>query len=640
MTMNAVSMPIKVAPQPRFTWLQHRLFLGVKVSTVLLGCIALLAAFLYFYNLDAVGDGNQYYTAAVKSMLQSWYNFFFVAAEPGGSLTVDKPPLGLWLETVSAFFFGVNGFAVVLPNVLAGLASIMVIYAIVQKRHGEGAGLIAALTIAVTPVAIAAQRNNTVDGMLTFGLVLAAWAFLKATETGKLRYLWLGALLVGVGFNIKMLQAFLPLPAFFALYFLGAKAGIGRKILHLLLAFGIVLVTSLWWVAVVDLTPSDQRPYVGGTDENLMLELIVQHNGINRLLGRNGGSSSSGGRSSSNSSTTGEVGEKGILRFWQSPLSAEMSWLLPFALLGMVVLVLGHKISWPIALEHQEFVLWGGWLVTCLVFFSMADHYHAYYLVTLVPPLGVLVGITVADLWQHAQNGRGWALVVLVGAVALTVAYQWINAGQYNVQAPWLFLGIAGCVIGALVIWMPFLRCWRPVGVAVLVLSMMVVPLTWSWLTNQYGQVGRLPRAYQGTGRRSTGGGSDAQSSVNETLLAYLEANTTGVKYLVAVQSAMVGSPYVLATGRPVLYMGGFAGDIPVVSVDDVAALVAAGDLRYILGSGGGVPGGRSQNSITAWASAQCTRVQDFGTSTGGSSSRSTRRVNNGVLLYDCGAGP
>lgn len=640
MTMNATLMSVAPIPQARPGWLQRRLLPGVTVSTGLLGCIVLLAAFLHGHNLDAIGDGNQYYTAAVKSMLQSWYNFFFVAAEPGGSLTIDKPPLGLWFETLSAFFFGVNGFAVVLPNILAGVAGIAAIYAIVRKRHGEGAGLIAALTIAVTPVAIAAQRNNTVDGMLTFSLVLAAWAFLKATETGKVRYLWLGAFLVGVGFNIKMLQAFLPLPAFFGLYFLGAKMSIGRKILHLLLAFGIVLVTSLCWVAIVDLTPSDQRPYIGGTEENLVLELIVQHNGVNRLLGRGAGNGGTPARrSSSASSGTGEVGEKGILRFWSAPLSAEMSWLLPFALVGMKLLALGHKIRWPIAPEHRELVLWGGWLAACLVFFSIAGHFHAYYLVTLVPPLGALVGMTVADLGSRIQKGCGWAMTLLIGAVALTVIYQWFNVLQYNVQASWAFLGLAGCIVGAVIVWMPALRRWRPLGMVMLVLAMMIVPLTWSWLTNQYGQVGRLPRAYQGAERRSTGGG-DTQSAVNEGLLDYLVTHTTGVKYLIATQSAMVGAPYVLATGRPVLYMGGFAGDIPVVSIDDVAALVAAGDLRYILGSGGGMSGGRSQNSISTWAATQCARVEDLGTPTGGLSQRSARRVNSGVLLYDCAGSP
>ncbi|NTV65151.1 MAG: glycosyltransferase family 39 protein, partial [Oscillochloris sp.] len=171
-----------------------------------LGAVLLLAGFLRFYNLSALGEGNLYYTAGVASMLQSWSNFFFVAAEPGGSVTIDKPPLGFWLQTIAAFFLGLNGFAVMLPQIIAGLLSIVLLYHLVGRQFGRWPGVLAALALAITPVAIAADRNNTIDSLLVLALLLAAWAFIRATETGKLRHLLLGALIVGLGFNIKMLQ--------------------------------------------------------------------------------------------------------------------------------------------------------------------------------------------------------------------------------------------------------------------------------------------------------------------------------------------------------------------------------------------------------------------------------------------------
>lgn len=274
----------------RDNWLSRKTSLGLTPAGLILISIVSLSAFLHFFKLEHIGDANLYYTAAVESMLGSWHNFFFVAAEPGASVTVDKPPLGLWIEAASAFLFGVNGFAVVLPNILAGLISIPLIYHLVKKYFGTGAGLIAGLVIAITPVSIAAQRNNTMDGMLTFTLILAAWAFLKAAETDKTRFLWLGAVLVGLGFNIKMLQAFLPLPAFYALYFLGAKVGWWRKIVNLVLASLILLVVSLSWAVVVDLIPPKSRPFIGSSTDNSVMELILGHNGLNRWLGggRNG----------------------------------------------------------------------------------------------------------------------------------------------------------------------------------------------------------------------------------------------------------------------------------------------------------------------------------------------------------------
>ena len=280
---------------PPKRWLERPVIWRITPAYILLGIIMLLSLGLHFYNIQSIGDSNTYYTAAVKSMLQSWHNFFFVAAEPGGSVSVDKPPLGLWIEAAFAAVLGVSGFSVVLPNILAGVLSIPILYHLVKKYSGEEAGLIAALVLTVTPVSLAVDRNNTIDGMLILALLLSAWAFIKATETGKLHFLLLGALGVGLGFNIKMLQAFLPLPAFYALYFFGAKTSWGRKILQLGLATVVLVVVSLSWAVAVDLTPANQRPYVGSSSNNSELDLILGYNGVNRLVGMMGGQRNTGG---------------------------------------------------------------------------------------------------------------------------------------------------------------------------------------------------------------------------------------------------------------------------------------------------------------------------------------------------------
>jgi 4-amino-4-deoxy-L-arabinose transferase-like glycosyltransferase len=275
--MTTANLPIR----PSF--LKKNLFLGVTVSTVLIIVIMAFSFGLHMYNIQSIGDANAYYTAAVKSMLQSWSNFFFVAAEPGGSVTVDKPPLGLWIEAVFAYFLDVSGFSVSLPNIIAGVLGIPLLYIMVKKYMGELAGLVAAFVMAITPVFVATNRNNTMDGLLVFFLLAAAWIFIRATETGKRRWLLLGAFIVGLGFNIKMMQAFLPLPAFYALYFFGSKEGWLRKIINLGIATVLLLVVSLSWAVVVDLTPADQRPYIGSSENNTVMGLIFGHNGISRL---------------------------------------------------------------------------------------------------------------------------------------------------------------------------------------------------------------------------------------------------------------------------------------------------------------------------------------------------------------------
>src|SRR5919202_718399 len=281
--MSTLPQSMSSAESERLRW--RSLPFGLTPTSLARAGIVILAAALRFANIGAIGQSNTYYTAAVKSMLESWHNFFFAAAEPGGSVSIDKPPVAYWVQTLSVAIFGVNGFAVVLPQILAGIGSVILLFHLVRRSFGNVAGLVAAFALAVTPVAIAVERNNTPDGLLIFTLLLAAWAFIKATESRKLRFLILGAVLVGIGFNIKMMQAFLPLPAFYALYFLGSQQGWWRKIAHLGLAMLVLLPVALSWAVIVDLTPADQRPYVGSSTTNSELDLIVGYNGLQRLLG-------------------------------------------------------------------------------------------------------------------------------------------------------------------------------------------------------------------------------------------------------------------------------------------------------------------------------------------------------------------
>jgi 4-amino-4-deoxy-L-arabinose transferase-like glycosyltransferase len=662
-----------------------------------LAAIVILAAGLRFANLEAIGYGNTYYTAAVKSMLQSWHNFFFVAAEPGGSVSVDKPPLGLWLQAISAYFLGVNGFAVVLPEIIAGLLSVVLIYHLVRRSFGAAAGLLAALALAITPVVIATDRNNTIDSTLIFTLLLAAWAFIRATETGKLHHLLLGAALVGVGFNIKMLQAYLPLPAFYGLYLLGSRESLRRKAGKLVLASALLLAISLSWALVVDLTPASQRPYGGSSGDNSELSLILGYNGINRLVGMAGPGGAGGGNpgigqfqppsGGTNNGlpqpapgTTGtfpglgpgngggfgdgrgqfpgpggqgggngfmNTGQPGILRLFTSPLSKEVSWLLPFGMLSMLVLAFRTRLHWPLEPDHQALVLWGGWLLTGAVFFSIAGFFHPYYLSMLAPPLAALVAIGAAGLWQLRAH-RPWlaALLVLVGA-GLTLAFQAHTARIFTSNTWWLPLAAALFAVGVLLLAVGTLRWYvraTLAGFSFAMIAILVTPGVWSALTTlNSGGNQVIPAAYSGTsfGPQGAAGSqsglpADKVLQIDQALLDYLQQNTAGMKYLMAVPSSMSGAAYVLATGRPVLYIGGFNGQDQVVTGADLAQLVAEGQLRYVYWGGGG-PGPSGQSSVSTWVTSQCTVVSGLGSSTG-SSGAANRPGGSQGTLYDCGS--
>jgi 4-amino-4-deoxy-L-arabinose transferase-like glycosyltransferase len=250
-----------------------------------LGAILLGAALLRGWNLADGGVLVPYYFAGVRSALQSWHNLFFNAFDPAGFLSVDKPPVAFWLQTASAALFGFGGVAVLLPQVVEGIASVGLLYWLVRRRFGVAAGLMAALFLALSPVDVAVDRSNNTESCLILVLLLAAWAMIRAIETGKIAPLLLAAALVGIGFNVKMLVAFGVLPAFTLVYLLGAPSTIGRRVGRLALA-GLVLVpVALSWTLAYDLTPPEDRPYVDSTDDNSMLELVVGQRRWRRRMG-------------------------------------------------------------------------------------------------------------------------------------------------------------------------------------------------------------------------------------------------------------------------------------------------------------------------------------------------------------------
>ena len=165
--------------------------------------IVALAATLNFFQLTRAGYPNAYYAATVRSMLTNWHAFFFAAYDPVGFVTVDKPPLGFWIQAASAKLLGFSPFSLLLPEALAGVLSVLVLHHLVRRIYGPVAGLIAALALALTPINVVTNRNNTIDSLLILALLLAAWAVSKAAEGGRLRWLLLGAALVGLGFNIR-----------------------------------------------------------------------------------------------------------------------------------------------------------------------------------------------------------------------------------------------------------------------------------------------------------------------------------------------------------------------------------------------------------------------------------------------------
>ena len=335
----------------------------ITSEQIFLAAIVLLAAFLRVYKLDQEGFGNLYYAAAVKSMLMSLKNFFYAAFDPGGFITVDKPPVGLWLECLSAAIFGYKGWSLILPQALAGVFSVWLIYHLIKKYYNKYAGLLAAFFLAITPIFVAANRSNIVDSSLILVLLIAVWLLFKAIEKKSLLFLLLSMAAVGIGFNIKMLQAYMILPAVYLTYMFFAKENWQCKIMHLSLATIVMIAVSLSWAFIVDLTPKNERPIVSNSNNNSVLDLIIGYNAMARFSFKEKPSTPEGSsqlslpefpphppmfsHSSDNMDAPRppmmrshitpmmETGRAGIFRLFNKQLSGQISWFFPVILLGL-----------------------------------------------------------------------------------------------------------------------------------------------------------------------------------------------------------------------------------------------------------------------------------------------------------------
>ncbi len=614
--------------------------------------ITLISVLMNFYQLGKNGYSS-YYPAAIRSMMDSWHNLFFAAYDPGGFVSIDKPPVGFWLDVASAKLFGFNTVSILLPSALAGVLSVLLLYHLVKRHFGVGAGLLAALALAVNPISILTNRNITIDSTLTLVLLLGAWAVMRAAETGKLRWLLLTAVILGIGFNIKMLEAYLVLPAYGLLYLLAAPRSIWRRIAHLAIAGALLLVISLSWVVAVDLTPASQRPYVGSTQNNSELTLALGYNGIQRLLGSFGGfgGSTGGNTPAANTSSTGtpptfgnggppnfagngtgqqspsggtgggggagglfDIGTAGPLRLFIQPLAGQITWLLPLALLGALALAWQRRPLFHDDRKQQSLVLWGTWLLTMGVFFSVAGFFHQYYMTVMAPAIAALFGIGLVIMWQDFRRGgwRGWLLPI---ALVATLAEQIYILSNYpawgQVLIPILVvLGIltVGALISTLIAPHIHLKALKTrflvIVLAIGVLSMLITPTVWATVSIlQSTQADTLVAGPSQTTSFSGGfaGRQDGNTSSNTALLSYLEAHQGTAKYLVAVTSSNEADAIILATNKPVMALGGFSGSDPILTTTQLAALVKSGTVKFFLlnGNGGGPGGG--QSTLTTW---------------------------------------
>ena len=572
---------------------------------IALGAILLISVFMNFFKLGQSGF-TSYYPPAVRSMMDNWHNFFFAAYDPGGFSSLDKPPVGFWLQVLSAKIFGLTPVSVLLPQAVCGVLAVLLLYALVRRQFGVTAGLLAALALALSPISVIANRTVQVDSTLALVLLMGAWAILRAASTGRLRWLLLCAAIIGVGFNIKMLEAYLVLPAFGLLYLLAAPRSIWKRLWHLALALLLLLVISLSWVLIVDLTPATQRPHVGSTTDDSEINLALGYNGIQRLLGTRGegtpeqqpsgtqpssinGNPGQGPVNGNPGPTPGNMGstlvESFLPHLLTEPLAGQSGWLLPLALFGMIALLKFRRPRPQSDRTLQALILWGMWLLTMGIFFSAAQFTHEYYLTVMAPAIAALCGIGLATMWQDYRRS-GWRAWLLPLAIIATASEQVSILSDFPDWGRWMIpLLIVLCLlaVGALICARLSLRFtskapWPRLLLPALTLglvALMLGPTVWAAIPIFQGTEGGEPVA--GPPGQSPG----AAAKIDPALIRYLEANQGNAQILVATDQMGMADDIILATNKTVMPLGGFS--YYPLTTTELASLIAQGKLRFLL---------------------------------------------------------
>jgi len=357
---------------------------------------------------------------------------------------VDKTPASLWVMELSGRVFGFSQWSMLVPQALEGLASVALLYAAVRRWFGPGAGLIAGLVLALTPVAALMFRYDNPDALLVLLMTAAAYTLVRAIENGRTRWLVFCGVLLGFAFLAKMLQAFLVVPGFAVAYlWAGPPCQLLRRFWQTVLMGAGIIVGAGWWVLIAELTPAADRPYFGGSTDNNILQLAIGYNGLGRLDGNETGSvgGSPGG------SAWG--GATGLLRLFHAEFGGQITWLLPAALACLIALLWVSRRAVRTDRTRAAALLWGGWvLVTGLVFSYMGGIIHPYYMIALAPGIGALVGIGAMTLWYKRL---GWAGRVAAAATVLgTAVWSYVLLDRTPDWLPWLrWIVLAAGVLGA-----------------------------------------------------------------------------------------------------------------------------------------------------------------------------------------------
>lgn len=591
---------------------------------------ALLAgtAVLYLWGLGSSGWANSYYAAAAQAGTQSWKALLFGSLDSGNAITVDKPPAAMWVMGLSGRLFGFHEFTMLLPQALMGVAAVAVLYVTVRRSSGANAGLIAGVALALTPVATLMFRFNNPDALLVLLLVVAAYCTVRAIDAGTARTmsLWMAVTgcVVGFAFLTKMLQAFLVVPGLALAILVAAPFSLWKRLGALLIAGLTMIVSAGWYIALVGLWPAGSRPYIAGSTDNGLLQLAFGYNGIERIAGNEGGGPGPGMGGGRGGMNLFFGGEPGIGRLFGLSMGVEASWLLPAAILGLVVGLWLTRRAARTDRVRAGLLLWGGWLlVTGAVFSLMAGTVHPYYNVALAPAVAAVVGIAVAQLIQRRDS---WApRLVLALMLAATGGWSFVLLSRTPEWQPALrWVVLLGSIAVAVLLTVRAHRLGRATAAVVIAAALagLGAPAAFSIYNAASSHSGPStmsgPQKAGGFGGPGGPGGPGRHIGGGDS--AEVQALVKGVdnRWAAAAVGSMSVSDLELKTGASLMAIGGFMGADPSPTLVQFQQYVADGQVRYFVadtGGGRGGPGGPgghrsgSAGDIATWVQNNFTKL-------------------------------
>lgn len=556
--------------------------------------ILISAGVLYFWGLDRNGWANSYYSAAAMAGSQNWTAFFFSSSDLGNAISVDKPPLSLWVMSASVWAFGLNPWSILAPQALLGVGSVYLLYRMTRTYVSPAAGLLAAAFFAVTPVATVMFRYNNPDALLTLLMIGVAYTAVESIRRSSPRWLILAGGLSGAALLTKQLQVALILPAVAAAYLMFATAPLLKRVLHLACALLAAVITGGWWFVLVQATPASSRPFVGGSRLNSAVELTLGYNGLDRLTGEDATRTMS-----PSAASLAEKLDPGFQRFLQPQFSGQFGWFLPLAIAGLCIAI------WHVT-RRSGSTKYRAMLVLCEAWFAcaatvlayMSGIVHPYYALTAVPPLSCLAAIGLVHMYR--LRSRRTIRHALAGSLLVTMVLAFVSANRSTADfpmGPQVALGLWSITI-ALLLLPPPTRILRLISAGLLSLALAAGPVVWSINTVLSPHAGAgvvagpsiLGIRTDHPDRHQIG--PDVPPSFvavmfgdlpEEGVVSRLRAAPSTTKWATAVVGSETAANYQLESGRSVLPIGGFDGTDPFPTLEQFQTMVDRGEVGSLV---------------------------------------------------------